>query len=175
MNNKTNIEEDVNKQEKIYTFFRDDTQEKLLRRYNFCQRPADTNMSLRRFTDNGEIEGYMSESLAEHFGLIQVDLNEFIWKFVQPIIKENLCLKADRERLKEENKEMNTKILSNAGIYQLGYKDGQKENQAKANKYDALVEQIKKTIKVLEMEYNYDYMETTKTIETLQELIPKEE
>lgn len=46
---------------------------------------------------------------------------------------------ADRERLQEE---MNTEILSNAGIYELGFKDGQK-NQAKANKYDALVEKIK--------------------------------
>lgn len=38
-------------------------------------------MSLRRFSENGEIEGYMSESLAEHYGLKKVTLNEFIHKF----------------------------------------------------------------------------------------------
>lgn len=84
-------------QEKTYTFFRDDTQEDILRKYNWCQRPCNTNMSLERFCINGEIEGWMSESLAEKRGLIQVDLNEFIWKFVQPLVKENIYL---REKIK---------------------------------------------------------------------------
>lgn len=80
-------------QEKTYTFFRDEEEEDLLRKYNWCQRPCDSNMSLDRFVSNGEVEGYMSESLAERFGLIQVDLNEFIHKFVKAVIKENLHLK----------------------------------------------------------------------------------
>lgn len=93
-------------QEKTYTFFRDDKQKDLLRKYNWCQRPDSSNMSLRRFVENGEIEGYMSESLAKHHGLIQVDLNEFIWKFVQQIVKENIELKSDKQKLIEKLEEI---------------------------------------------------------------------
>lgn len=74
-------------EEKTYTFFRDDEQKDELRKYSWCQRPDSTNMSLKRFAENGEIEGYMSESLAEHYGLQKVDLNEFIHKFVKPLVK----------------------------------------------------------------------------------------
>lgn len=83
-------------QEKTYTFFRDDTKDDI-QRYCWCQRPCDTNMSLHRFLKNGTIEAFMSESLAESLGLIQIDLNEFIWKFLQPLIKENIKLKKDNE------------------------------------------------------------------------------
>lgn len=94
-------------QEKTYTFFRDDNQIDLLRKYNFCQRPDSTNMSLKRFTKNGEIEGWMSESLAEQFGLLQVDLNEFIHKFVKSIIKMNIQLETNNKKLIEK---LNKKI-----------------------------------------------------------------
>ena len=79
-------------EEKTYTFFKDNEQKDFLRKYNWCQRPADTNMSLCRFSENGEIERYMSESLAEHYGLEKVTLNEFIHRFVKPLVKENLGL-----------------------------------------------------------------------------------
>lgn len=92
-------------QEKMYTFFRNDEEQKLLRKYNFCQRPDSTNMSLQRFTDNGEIEGWMSESLAKRFGLIQIDLNEFIDKFVKTIIKRNLQLETQKQELIEKLEE----------------------------------------------------------------------
>ena len=88
-------------QEKTYTFFRDNSKEDLLTKYNWCQRPHSDNMSLHRFLLNGEIEAHMSESLAENFGLIQVDLNEFIFKFVQPIIKENVSIKSELETYKK--------------------------------------------------------------------------
>lgn len=84
-------------QEKYYTFFRDDDTNIFLQKYNWCQRPEDTNMSLKRFDSNGEVCGYMSESLAEKFNLKKIDLNEFIHKFVKPIIKENLILKKENE------------------------------------------------------------------------------
>lgn len=87
-------------QEKTYTFFRDDSKEDLLIKYNWCQRPHEDNMSLHRFLTNGEIEAHMSESLAEDFGLIQVDLNEFIFRFVQPMIKDNVSLKSELEKYK---------------------------------------------------------------------------
>ena len=47
-------------------------------------------MSLKRFTENGEIEGYMSESLAERYKLQKVTLNEFIYRFVKPLVKYKL-------------------------------------------------------------------------------------
>lgn len=79
-------------EEKTYTFFRDNEQKDELRKYSWCQRPDSTNMSLKRFTENGEVEGYMSESLAEHYGLQKVELNEFIHKFVKPLVKDKLGL-----------------------------------------------------------------------------------
>ena len=107
-------------QEKTYTFFRDDSKEDLLRKYNWCQRPHEDNMSLHRFVSNGEIEGYMSESLAENFGLIQIDLNEFIFRFVQPAIKENISLNSELEtykkivdKIKERKKWLEDNILDN--------------------------------------------------------------
>ena len=82
-------------EEKTYTFFRDDNQKDELRKYSWCQRPDSTNMSLHRFIGNGEIEGYMSESLAEHYGLQKVDLNEFMHKFVKPLVKYKLGLEEE--------------------------------------------------------------------------------
>lgn len=79
-------------QEKTYTFFKDNSQENLLQKYNWCQRPDDTTMSLCNFTNNGEVQGWMSESLAEHYGLEQITLNNFIHHFVKPLIKENIFL-----------------------------------------------------------------------------------
>lgn len=81
-------------QGKTYTFFRDDSKDNLINKYNWCQRPHEDNMSLHRFISNGEIEAHMSESLAEYYNLIKIDLNEFIFKFVQPIVKENIELKS---------------------------------------------------------------------------------
>lgn len=86
-------------QNKTFTFFRDDTKNDI-QKYCWCQRPCDINMSLDRFLINGTIEAFMSESLAESRGLAKIDLNEFIWKFVQPIIKENIQIKKENDELK---------------------------------------------------------------------------
>lgn len=111
-------------QEKTYTFFRDDKQEDLLKRYNWCQRPCSSNMSLCRFVTNGEIEGYMSESLAEYHGLLQVDLSEFIHKFVKPLVKENIYLREMLQATEKRNSSGYNKLLKKveeeakkAGIY----------------------------------------------------------
>ena len=82
-------------EEKTYTFFRDDEQKDELRKYSWCQRPDSTNMSLKRFTENGEVEGYMSESLAEHYDLQKVTLNEFIHQFVKPLVKYKLGMEEE--------------------------------------------------------------------------------
>lgn len=41
------------------------------------------------------------------------------------VLKENEQLNAEVNSLKKENEELNEKILDNAGIYQLGFKDGE--------------------------------------------------
>lgn len=80
-------------QGKTYTFYKNEFYKNEIEKYNWCQRPCDTNMSLRKFEENATISCYMSESLAEEYGLEQIDLNTFIWKFVHPILEENIKLK----------------------------------------------------------------------------------
>ena len=71
--------------------------------YCFCQRPCDSNMSLHCFLDNGEILGFMSESLVyKHPEIKEIDMNEFMHDFIKPLIKENQQLK---EKLEESEKE----------------------------------------------------------------------
>ena len=86
-------------QEKTYTFFKDNLADNLLYKYNWCQRPCDTNMSLHHFEKNATVCAWMSESLAESRGLEQITLTEFIYKFVKPLLEENIEL---REKLKNE-------------------------------------------------------------------------
>ena len=58
--------------------------------YCFCQRPCESNMSLNCFLENGEILGFMSESLVfEKPQITEIDMNEFMFDFVRPLIKEN--------------------------------------------------------------------------------------
>lgn len=75
--------------------------------YCFCQRPVDSNMSLQCFLENGEILGFMSETLVyRHPEIKEIDMNEFMHKFVKPIIKENYNLKQaliDIKTLAEDN------------------------------------------------------------------------
>ena len=91
-----------------YTFYKD-IENDSIGKYCWCQRPCDTNMSLKRFVVNGEIEGFVSESLAYKFEFEQIDLNTFMHEFVKPIIKDNIELKAKADkydRVKEKIKEM---------------------------------------------------------------------
>lgn len=56
--------------------------------YCFCERPCDDNMSLKCFTENGEILGFMSESLVnENENIKEISMNEFMYDFVRPLIK----------------------------------------------------------------------------------------
>lgn len=57
----------------------------------------------------------MSESLAEKFNLKKIDLNEFIHKFVKPIIKENLILKKENEE-KDKQIDLMTEYISKIDI-----------------------------------------------------------
>lgn len=78
--------------------------------YCFCQRPCDSNMSLHCFLDNGEILGFMSESLVyKHPEIKEIDMNEFMHDFIKPLIKENQqkefieYLESEIKRLEENN------------------------------------------------------------------------
>lgn len=90
-------------QEKTYTFFKDNLADNLLYKYNWCQRPCDTNMSLHHFNKNATVSAWMSESLAERHGLEQITLNEFIYKFVKPLLEENIFLTEMMEQSKTHN------------------------------------------------------------------------
>lgn len=86
------------REEKIYTFYRNEKEKGTLKEFNWCQRPCNSNMSLNTFCENGEIIGWMSESLATEQGLEQITLKEFIHRFVKPLVKENLELKKQYRR-----------------------------------------------------------------------------
>lgn len=58
--------------------------------YCFCERPCDSNMSLNCFLENGEICGFMSESLVDnHDNIEEISLNEFAHDFIKPLINAN--------------------------------------------------------------------------------------
>lgn len=50
---------------------------------------------------------------------------EHILSDYKRVLKENEQLRTEVNSLKKENEELNEKILDNAGIYQLGFKDGE--------------------------------------------------
>lgn len=50
---------------------------------------------------------------------------ELILNLLEKLLKENEQLRTEVNSLKKENEELNEKILDNAGIYQLGFKDGE--------------------------------------------------
>ena len=75
--------------------------------YCFCQRPCDSNMSLHCFLDNGEILGFMSESLVyKHPEIKEIDMNEFMHDFIKPLIKENQQLKEKLEASEKARKDV---------------------------------------------------------------------
>ena len=92
----------------------------------------------------------MSESLAEEFGLVKVDLNEFIHKFVQPVIKDNLELKKERKNSKEKEELLNKMkrkykialflVIRNSQIIQKGKKLKKTEKEINKMAYETLCE-----------------------------------
>lgn len=85
-----------NKQKgRVYTFYKDGATTNFWEQYIWCERPNSSTMSLNKFNENGEVCGFMSESLA---GVNEdekqwISLNEFIHNFVKVIVKENIRLK----------------------------------------------------------------------------------
>lgn len=86
--------------------------------YCFCQRPVDSNMSLCCFFENGEICGFMSETLVPgHSEIKEIDMNKFMYDFVRPIIKENMELKEIIKKKDEEIDELREKLTGYAFRY----------------------------------------------------------
>ncbi len=50
---------------------------------------------------------------------------QIVLNLIEKLLKENEQLRTEVNSLKKENEELNKKILDNAGIYQLGFKDGE--------------------------------------------------
>ena len=50
---------------------------------------------------------------------------EYYKEYIEELRKKNEQLRTEVNSLKKENEELNEKILDNAGIYQLGFKDGE--------------------------------------------------
>lgn len=70
--------------------------------YCYCERPCDDNMSLRCFLKNGEILGFMSETLASAYDNIkEITMSDFMFEFVKPLIKENYIMRAQQKEFIE--------------------------------------------------------------------------
>ena len=91
----------------------------------------------------------------------------------QEVSKENEQLNAEVNSLKKENEELNEKILDNAGIYQLGFKDGE---ESYIKKVKDKIEEIDKIYNdIPEDEGNFSKAILIKEKQVLQELLEKEE
>lgn len=73
--------------------------------YVWCCRCADSNMNLHMFLENGEIQGYASEHYDKWVEnakeVKQIDVCEFMHKFVKPLIKKANKYDSLAERIKE--------------------------------------------------------------------------
>lgn len=122
--------------ERVFTFFRNNSQKDWLKKYNWCQRPDNTTMSLKRFDHIGNVHGHMSESLAEHYGLEQIDLNTFMHEFVAKLVEELNNLKEIEKSHKEENGKLRVELEQEKEKNKLS--DNEKEI---INSYRMLVEE----------------------------------
>lgn len=101
---------------------------------------------------------------------------ELILNLIEKLSKENEQLRTEVNSLKKENEELNEKILDNAGIYQLGFKDGE---ESYIKKVKDKIEEYKNEIGQLRIEKNVTYDSGIYKLElkreALQELLESEE
>ena len=114
--------------------------------YCYCERPCDDNMSLRCFLENGEILGFMSETLVSAYDNIkEITMSDFMFEFVKPLIKENYIMRTQQQEFIEwlekeisKHEERQGKLLSslenelNEGrskddLWLMGYYDATKD------------------------------------------------
>lgn len=104
--------------------------------YCFCERPCDSNMNLKCFFENGEICGFMSETLvSNHDNIEEISLNEFAHDFIKPLINANFqnknqqkdFIKYLEDEIKELQKiketELDYDILKDVTTQLLDYKE----------------------------------------------------
>lgn len=84
-------------------------------------------MSLHMFLENGEIQGYASEHYDKWVEnakeVKQVDVCEFMHKFVKPLIKKANKYDSLVEKIKEVNKQADKKIKENNKIISMEWLD----------------------------------------------------
>lgn len=79
--------------------------------------------------------------------VIRNDNAQIILNLLEKLLKENEQLRTEVNSLKKENEELNEKILDNAEIYQLGFKDGEESYIKKVkDKIEELNKKIDKSI-----------------------------
>lgn len=124
----------------------------------------DIKIALDKFSDNRDIDSAML--IVEKFILGNYIL---LGGNRGNIVKDSLrYLLSDYKRLLKENEELNVKILSNAGIYQLGFRDGEKTY---IQKVKDKIEELKKD---KDSKYYYMFLEKRdieNTIKVLKEIL----
>ena len=114
---------------------------------------------LKDFTEGN----FKSDKLENYKGSYK--MGYFYYKDIQQAIEHLL---SDYKRLLKENEELNVKILSNAGIYQLGFRDGEKTY---IQKVKDKIEELKKD---KDSKYYYMFLEKRdieNTIKVLKEIL----
>lgn len=103
---------------KEYKFYKYENNEKGSD-YCFCERPCDDNMSLKCFIENGEILGFMSESLVDnHDNIEEISLNEFAHDFIKPLINANFQNKNQQKEFINYLEDESKKIYRDGGLRQ---------------------------------------------------------
>lgn len=94
---------------------------------------------------------------------------QIVLNLIEKLSKENEQLRTEVNSLKKENEELNEKILDNAGIYQLGFKDGE---ESYIKKVKDKIEEIDKIYNdIPEDEGNFSKAILIKEKQVLQELL----
>lgn len=130
--------------------------------YVWCCRCADSNMSLHMFLENGEIQGYASEHYDKWVEnakeVKQIDVCEFMHKFVKPLIikanKYDSLVEKIKDRIKSVEKcyekEVKTYYDESIGILNVSCLN-KKEKQELLNKRNCLIVQKATFKEVLEL------------------------
>lgn len=121
--------------------------------YCFCERPCDSNMNLKCFFENGEICGFMSETLvSNHDNIEEISLNEFAHDFIKPLINANFQNKNQQKEL-IKYLEDEIKELQKIKETELDY-DILKDVISQLLDYKEILQKYKETIGVLDEKEN---------------------
>ena len=114
----------------------------------FCERPCDSNMSLNCFFENGEICGFMSETLvSSHAKIEEISLNEFAHDFIKPLINANFQNKnQQKEFIKYLEDEKDRLIKGTSHYYIDSFNRQHAVNETIYDEVDVILQKYKKII-----------------------------